>query len=147
VLPQRATLTAATLPDIQFDIGSFIAGPRTLNDGGGNITAQLPPVHSVFITAALSRTPTVADQQNLSNALATLEGTYQFAAAGVLTFIAYGIPYFNRLPGGMTGSLVSGHMPRLASNNSRSCWKRPCRARPMSVPRTPASQSRRSTSL
>ncbi len=119
VLPPRTTLTAATLPDIQFDIGSFIAGPRTLNDGGGNITAQLPPVHSVFITAALSRTPTAADQQNLSNALATIEATYQFAAAGVITFIAYGIPYFNRLPGGMTGSLVSGHMPRLASNNSR----------------------------
>jgi hypothetical protein len=119
VLPRRMTLDAATLPDIQFDIGAFIAGPQTLNDGGGSITAQLPPVHSVFITATLSRTPTAADQQNLSNALATIESTYQFAAAGILTFIAYGIPYFNRLPGGMTGSLVSSHMPRLTSDNSR----------------------------
>ena len=45
--------------------------------------------------------------------------TYQFAAAGILTFISYGIRYFSRLPGGMTGSLVSANMPRLASNTSR----------------------------
>jgi hypothetical protein len=119
VLPRRMTLDASTLPDIQFDIGAFIAAARTVNDGGGNVTVQLPPVHTVFITAALGRTPTTADQQNLSNALATIESTYQFAAAGILTFIAYGVPYFSRLPGGMTGSLVSSHMPRLAADNSR----------------------------
>jgi len=119
VLPRRITLTAATLPDIQFDIGSFIAAPQTFNDGGGSITAQLPPVHSVFITATLSRAPTAADQQNLTSALATIESTYQFAAAGILTFIAYGIPYFSKLPGGMTGSLVSSNMPKLLSDTSR----------------------------
>jgi hypothetical protein len=117
--PLRMALDASSLPDIQFDIGSFIASPITLSDGGGTITAQLPPVHSVFVTAKLNRTPTVADQQNLSSALATIESAYQFAADGILTFIAYGIPYFNRLPGGMTGSLVSSHMPRLLSNTSR----------------------------
>ena len=119
VLPRRITLEASTLPDIQFDIGSFIAAAQTVNDGGGNVTMQLPPVHSLFITAKLNRTPTAADQTNLSSALNTLEATYQFAAAGVLTFVSYGIPYFSRLPGGMTGSLVSGHMPKLASNTSR----------------------------
>jgi hypothetical protein len=119
VLPRRMVLEATTLPDIQFDIGAFIAGAQTLNDGGGNVTAQLPPVHTVLVTATLSRTPTKADQQNLSNALATIEATYPFAASGILTFIAYGIPYFRRLPGGMTGSLVSSHMPRLASDTSR----------------------------
>jgi hypothetical protein len=119
VLPQRIELDASTLPDIQFDIGAFIAAAQTLSDGGGSVTAQLPPVHSVFVTARLNRTPTTADQTNLSNALNTIEATYQFAAAGILTFISYGIPYFNRLPGGMTGSLVSAHMPRLASNTSR----------------------------
>jgi hypothetical protein len=76
-------------------------------------------VHSVFITAKLNREPTVADQQNLSNALATIESTYLFAAAGILTFVAYGIPYFSRLPGGLAGSLVSAHMPKLLSNTSR----------------------------
>jgi hypothetical protein len=119
VMPLRPELTASTLPDIQFDIGAFIAGAQTLNDGGGSITAQLPPVHSVFVTASLSRTPTKADQQNLSNALATIESVYPFRADGILTFIAYGIPYFNRLPGGFNGSLVSSHMPRLASSTSR----------------------------
>jgi hypothetical protein len=119
VLPRRMVLEAATLPDIQFDIGAFIAGTQTLNDGGGNITVQMPPVHTVFVTATLSRTPTKADQQNLSNALATIESTYPFGASGILTFVAYGIPYFRRLPGGMTGSLVSSHMPRLASDTSR----------------------------
>jgi hypothetical protein len=117
--PQRITLTASTLPDIQFDIGAFIAAAQTVNDGGGSVTIQLPPVHSVFLTAALNRTPTIADQQNLRNALATIESTYQFAAAGILTFIAYGIPYFSRLPGGLNGSLVSAHMPRLVSDTSR----------------------------
>jgi hypothetical protein len=119
VMPLRQELTASTLPDIQSDIGAFIAGAQTLNDGGGTITAQLPPVHTMLITARLNRTPTKADQANLSNALATIESTYQFAAAGIITLIAYGIPYFNRLPGGMNGTLVSSHMPRLSSNNSR----------------------------
>ena len=119
MLPRRITLDASTLPDIQFDIGSFIAAAQTVNDGGGSITMQLPPVHSLFITARLNRPPTPADQTNLSNALNTLEAAYQFAAAGILTFVSYGIPYFGRLPGGMTGSLVSANMPRLASNTSR----------------------------
>ena len=119
VLPQRMVLEAATLPDIQFNIGAFIASPQTVSDGGGTITIQMPPVHTLFITARLNRTPTAADQANLSSALNALEATYQFAAAGMIAFVSYGIPYFNRLPGGMSGTLVSSHMPRLTSNNSR----------------------------
>jgi hypothetical protein len=119
VLPRRVKLVASTLPDIQFDIGAFIAAPRALNDGGGNVTVQLPPVHTVFVTATLNRTPTAADQQNLASALATIEATYPFRADGILTFAAYGIPYFNSLPGGLAGSLVSAHMPRLLSDTSR----------------------------
>jgi hypothetical protein len=119
IVPQRMVLEASSLPDIQFDIGAFIAAPRTFNDGGGTITAQLPPVHTVFITATLNRAPTAADRTNLSNALATIEATYPFRADGIFTFLAYGIPYFNKLPGGLNGSLVSSHMPRLTSNTSR----------------------------
>jgi hypothetical protein len=117
--PQRLELDASTLPDIQFDIGAFINAAQAVNDGGGSITIQMPPVHTVFLTAKLNRTPTTADQQNLSNALAKIESTYPFSPGGIITFIAYGIPYFNRLPGGMTGTLVSSHMPKLASNTSR----------------------------
>src|SRR5882724_4297957 len=65
VVPRRMVLDASSLPDIQFDIGSFSAAPVTLNDGGGAITAAMPPLHTVFVTAKLSRTPTRADQQNL----------------------------------------------------------------------------------
>jgi hypothetical protein len=119
IAPRRMVLEASSLPDIQFDIGAFIAAPRTFNDGGGTITAQLPPVHTVFITAALHRAPTRADQTNLANALATIEATYPFRADGIFTFLAYGIPYFNKLPGGVNGTLVASHMPRLTSNTSR----------------------------
>jgi hypothetical protein len=119
VVPQRMTLDASTLPDIQFDIGAYISAPQSFSDGAGTVTAQMPPVHSAFITATLSRTPTTTDQTNLSNALATIESAYPFGANGIITFISYGIPYFNRLPGGMTGSLVSANMPRLSSDTSR----------------------------
>jgi hypothetical protein len=119
ILPQRIEPVASTLPDIQFDIGAFIQAPRTQNDGGGNVTFQLPPVHTLFVTVRLNRAPTKADQANLISSLATLESVYQFNAAGMITFLAYGIPYFNKLPGGMNGTLVSGHMPRLSSNTSR----------------------------
>jgi hypothetical protein len=115
-LPARPAVAAtASLPDIQFDIGNFIAGPQTI-DG---IVVQLPPVNTTFLTARLTRTPTRQDQASFANALAALEHNYPFAAGGVMTFVAYGIPYFNRLPGGLGGSLVSARMPRLAKSTNR----------------------------
>jgi hypothetical protein len=118
-LPPRMRLTASSLPDIQFDIGAFIAQPQTVNDGAGNVVIQQPPVHTVFTTCQLNRTPSAADQQMLGDALDTIEANYPFAAGGIMTFISYGIPYFNRLPGGLTGPLVASSMPRLASDTSR----------------------------
>ncbi len=120
-LPQRPLGAGRTggLPDIQFDIGAFIGKPRTFDDGAGPVVAQLPPVHTVFTTAVLRRTPTVADQRMLSEALASIEAAYRFSAEGILTFVSYGVPYFSRLPGGMTGSLVAQYMPRLLSDTSR----------------------------
>jgi hypothetical protein len=102
-------------PDIQFDIGAVIGKARTFNDGAGDVLAQLPPVHTVFTTAKLNRTPRPADQRMLREALATIEGAYRFAADGILIFISYGLPYFDRLPAG----LVAGHMPRLVTDNTR----------------------------
>jgi hypothetical protein len=117
-VPQRMRLVAASLPDIQFDIGAYTPPAQTLNDGGGNVLIKQPPVHTVFMTATLSRAPTTADQQMLATALATIEATYPFSADGIITFISYGIPYFSKLPGGLNGSLVAAHMPRLATNGS-----------------------------
>ena len=114
-MPLAVEPVAAALPDIQFDIGAFTAPATTV----GGIPVKLGPINTTFLTARLLRTPTKADQSMLSNALATIEGNYPFAAGGIFTFISYGIPYFNRLPGGLNGSLVSAAMPRLASNQSR----------------------------
>ncbi len=118
IVPQRMRLTASSLPDIQFQIGAYIAPPQTLNDGGGNVVINQPPVHTVFTTATLNRAPTAADQKMLAAALNTIEANYPFAAGGIITFIAYGIPYFNKLPGGLNGSLVAAHMPRLVSDGT-----------------------------
>jgi hypothetical protein len=109
------SLAAATLPDIQFDIGAYVAPAQTIN----GVPVRLGPVNTSFLTARLLRTPTKSDQTMLANALNTIEANYPFAAGGVFTFIAYGLPYFRRLPGGLAGSLVSSHMPRLASDSSR----------------------------
>jgi hypothetical protein len=117
-IPERVALASVdtlTLPDIQFDIGAFIAPARSL-DG---ILMQLPPVNTVFLTGRLLRTPNRTDQAEMARAMNTLEAAYPFSASGLISFVAYGIPYFNRLPGGMTGSLVAGNMPRLLSNTSR----------------------------
>ncbi len=110
--PKRLAHAApATLPDIQFDIGSFI-GPAETIDG---VPVRFGSVFTYFVTARLSRTPTAHDQTALAHALNTIEAKHPFSPTGVFTFISYGIPYFDRLP----GSLVSRHMPRLLSDRSR----------------------------
>jgi hypothetical protein len=103
---------AAGLPDIQFDIGNFIAPAQSL----GGILMQLPPVHTVFLTARLLRRPGRPDQAEMNRAMDTLEANYPFAAGGLITFVSYGLPYFRRLP----ASLVSSAIPRLRSNTGRS---------------------------
>ncbi|HEX4704564.1 MAG TPA: hypothetical protein VH352_20725 [Pseudonocardiaceae bacterium] len=104
------------LPDIQFDIGNFIPPAQTEENG---VVVRFGPINTTFLTAKLTRNPTTQDQQSLSSAMNALEFNYPFSAGGIFTFISYGIPYFNRLPGGLKGSLVSNHMPRLTSNNAR----------------------------
>jgi hypothetical protein len=103
--------TRAALPDIQFDIGNFIAPAQSL----GGIQMQLPPVHTVFLTARLLRRPNRTDQATMAGAMDTLEASYPFAAGGLITFVSYGLPYFRRLP----SSLVTAAIPRLRSNTSR----------------------------
>ena len=114
-VPERPAV-AGTRPDIQFDIASLLAAPRT---AGAGVTVQMPPVHTVFVTGRLERVPTAADQAMLGAALARLEAAYPFNAAGLLMFVSYGIPYFRRLPGGLAGGLVSSRMPRLLADRRR----------------------------
>ena len=115
-VPQRA-LAAAAPSDIQFDISAFLSSPP--QTFGSGVKFQLPPVHTIFLTAALDRTPAKADQAEMDRVLAALEQVYPWGAANLVTFVSYGLPYFGRLPGGLHGSPVSGHMPRLLSDHSQ----------------------------
>ena len=109
--PDRPALAAGTLPNIQFDIGNFIAPAQTLN----GVQVRFGPVFCLFVPLRLNRTPTRADQTTLANALNTIEANYAFSPSGVITHIGYGVPYFNRL----NQTNVANNMPRLLSNNSR----------------------------
>jgi hypothetical protein len=116
LLPAREAIAAkSTLPEIQFQIEKFIA-PAVKVEG---VRARFGPLYTTFATIALTRTPTQADQATLAYALASIEASYPFSPSGVFTTIAYGIPYFERLPGGMAGTIVAGHMPRLISEPQR----------------------------
>lgn len=112
-MPKRAAAMPFTsFPDIQFDIGNFIAPVQTI----AGVPVHFGPVYTFLAPATLTRTPSKADQQELANGLATIEANYPFSPAGIFVFVAYGLPYFNRLP----GSLVANHMPRLGFDHSRS---------------------------
>ncbi len=115
LIPERAAASSQRLPEIQFQIEKYIA-PAFTAEG---VRVQLGPVYTTFATIALMRAPTAADQQALASALTRIEASYPFAPSGVFMTIAYGIPYFERLPGGMAGALVAEHMPRLRTEPER----------------------------
>ncbi len=111
-VPVRAAAAERrSLPDIQFDTGAFTAPARTV-DG---VVVRFPPVYTSYTTIALRRTPTRADQARLTEALRVVERALPFSPRGVFTTVAYGIPYFERLSGG----LIAGAMPRLLSDPNR----------------------------
>lgn len=103
------------LPEIQFQIEKHL--PKPVKAEG--VRVRFGPVYTLFVTIALTRTPSVADQTTLAQALARVEEAYPFSASGVFMTVAYGVPYFQRLPGGFSGTLVAQHMPRLASEPER----------------------------
>src|SRR5499427_3344447 len=95
--PRRLAMAAAPLPDIQFDIGNFIAPAFTVN----GVLVRFGPVFTFFTPARLTRTPSTRDRAVFAEALGTIEAEFPFSPRGVFTFVAYGIPYFNLLPGGL----------------------------------------------
>jgi hypothetical protein len=116
-IPNRAaaaTNPAAAQPsDIQFDIGAFTAPPQTASNG---VQFAMPPVHTALVTAQLLRKPTTADQTELARGLAALETAYPWSASGLITFVSYGVPYFNRL----NQTVVNANVPKVAANTSHS---------------------------
>jgi hypothetical protein len=121
---QRLAYAApVALPDIQFAIGAYLAPAVLIAEPGapaGGTMFGFGPTYTLFLTAKLTRTPTKTDRAILEKALTTIEARYPFRADGVFTHISYGIPYFNRLPGGMTGALVSSRLPKLIDDPTRS---------------------------
>ncbi|HEU5227030.1 MAG TPA: hypothetical protein VFU49_04390, partial [Ktedonobacteraceae bacterium] len=110
--PDRiANAMPLAFPDTQFDIGAFVHPAQTI----AGVPVQFGVTYTFLVPAKLTRNPTKSDQQVLANALATIEAHYPFSPSGVFTFVAYGLPYFHRLP----SSLVSSKMPRLKSSTSR----------------------------
>src|SRR5437763_15834524 len=65
-IPERA-YAASSPSDIQFDIGAFLTNPPQTSDTG--VQFQMPPVHTMFLTARLQRTPTHADQTEMNRVL------------------------------------------------------------------------------
>ena len=112
---RQAQAVPVKLPNIQFDIGDFIAPAQNI-DG---IPFQFGPVYTLFVTAKLRRAPTRHDQRVLRGALDTIEDAYAFSPSGVFTFVSYGLPYFKKLRGGLNGSLVADNMPRLLADPAR----------------------------
>jgi hypothetical protein len=110
-MPNRLALAAGTLPNIQFDIGNFIPPAFTVE----GVLVRFGPVFTAFFPGKLTRTPVLDDQKRLENALGRLEQAFPFSPKGLFAMVAYGLPYFKRLP----QSLVASHMPRLLSDNTR----------------------------
>lgn len=105
-VPDRVVQAApGGYPNIQFNIGEYIPPARNI-DG---IPMAMPPVYTLLITARLARpgAPTTHDRRVLANALDAIEDAYPFSPRGVFVHVAYGRPYFARLP----GALVAAHMP------------------------------------
>ena len=78
-IPARAAVQPFVTPsDVQFDIAAVSASPQTSDTG---VRFAMPPVHTMFLTARLSRTPTVADQTEMKRVLSVLESNYLWSAA------------------------------------------------------------------
>jgi hypothetical protein len=106
-----AQAASGPLPDIQFDIGAFVHPAQTI----AGVLVDFGVLYTFLAPASLTRNPTKHDQAVLAAALNTIEQAYAFSPSGIFTFVAYGVPYFNRLP----KSLVSSAMPRLTANTRR----------------------------
>jgi hypothetical protein len=114
--PLRPAAAATAPPDIQFDLGAYLAAPTTIS----GVTVQMPPVFTIFQLIDLERRPTKAEQAIFEGALATIEAAYPYSPDGVMLIVSYGLGYFGWLPSGMgAGGVAFGNIPRLGSDNTR----------------------------
>ncbi len=115
IVPSRAQAASSRRPQIQYEIEAHMAPAMTVE----GVAVQFAPVYTTFATISLTRTPGAADRRAFTRALAKVESAYPFAPSGIFTTVAYGLPYFERLPGGSQGALVAANMPRLRGEEER----------------------------
>lgn len=116
--PRRVALAAPAgshWPNIQCDLGAYTPPAQMFDDGGGRVLLHFGPVYTLFLTMKLTRFPNLADYRTLDEALERIERVYPYSPRGVFAILAYGLPYFRRLP----DRLVEAHMPRLLKNRTR----------------------------
>ena len=107
--------TPKELPDIQFAIGPYLPPPVEI-DG---TTFGFGPVYTMFLTIKLSRKLDKGDQRKLERVFQRIEDAYPHRIDGMFVHVAYGLPYFAKLPGRNGAALVAKHMPRLLSDTKR----------------------------
>ena len=100
------------LSDVQYAAVEFLAPTSGVPLGAA-------PVYTFFVTVRLTRTPMPPDRRRLQRALAVIEEECPFGPDGIFVHLAYGVPYFHRLPGGLHGEVVRSHMPRLRTDTRR----------------------------
>jgi hypothetical protein len=121
-LRRAAHAAPAGLPQMQYAIEPFLAPPERITEPGapaGGTLFRFGPTYTAFVTATLTRMPTLADRAVLERALQTIETHFPFRPDGVFTYISYGKPYFRRLP----VTIVQSHLPRLRADTRRSAFE------------------------
>lgn len=86
-------------------------GVRIRPDPESAVTVIVPPAWNMVITAILTRTPGLREQQRLEAALRAVEAAYPYSPAGVFSLVAYSLPYFRRY---IRPEVFDTHLPHMA---------------------------------
>jgi len=100
-------LTVATTPSLPLEQHLY-SGLSRVTDNGAIIV--VPPLHHMVVTATLTVPPAgfTQAQEVLETAIAGLEtsGLLDFTPSGMGLAVAWGLPYFNRLPSALANSFL-----------------------------------------
>jgi hypothetical protein len=84
---------------------------RVQPDPESAVVVGIPPLWNLVITATLTHTPGVREQQRLEAALRAVEAVYPYSPAGVFPLVAYGLPYFHSY---IRPQVFEAHLPHMA---------------------------------
>ena len=113
-------LTSATSPSLPLEQHLF-SGLSRVTDNGAIVV--VPPLHHMVVTAALTVAPSgfAQAQQVLEAAIAGLEtsGLLDYTPSGMGLAVAWGLPYFNRLPPAVTDTYLPVDVVASRANGHR----------------------------